>query len=282
MQDVSHPAAPDAPASRGRPLAQAVVTGAILVAIIGLGSWLGKAPLFVLICVVVETALFEFLDGLKQSGRRPNVPFTLACGLAMLGVAYLERPSLVAVVVGVTAFGGLMQALRRNRGTTPASDVAWMVLGVTWITGGGAAAVGILVLNDVGVGLVVAFILIAAVDDTTAYFVGTRFGKHKMAPSISPGKSWEGFAGGFAAALVGGVVASAVLDELTLPHGLAVAAICGVFAPFGDLVESLFKREMGIKDSGRLLPGHGGFLDRIDAMIFCAPWVLLFLHLAVV
>jgi phosphatidate cytidylyltransferase len=97
-----------------------------------------------------------------------------------------------------------------------------------------------------------------------------------MAPSISPAKSWEGFAGGLAGALGGGAVFGLVATQLTTLEGVAIGGICGLLAPAGDLVESLVKRELGIKDSGRLLPGHGGFLDRLDAILFCAPAVYVF------
>jgi phosphatidate cytidylyltransferase len=131
---------------------------------------------------------------------------------------------------------------------------------------------------DGGLNLLVGHVAVAALDDIAAYFVGVRFGAHKLAPSISPAKSWEGFLGGFVTALVAGMVFGALLDELSWLDGLAIATIIGLLAPAGDLSESMAKRELGIKDSGRLLPGHGGFLDRLDAMVFCAPAVLLYLR----
>jgi phosphatidate cytidylyltransferase len=129
-----------------------------------------------------------------------------------------------------------------------------------------------------GLDLLVGFVLITALDDIAAYFAGTAFGSHKMAPSISPAKSWEGFTGGLVGALGGGAVFGLIAAQLTTLEGVAIGGICGVLAPAGDLVESLVKRELGIKDSGRLLPGHGGFLDRLDAILFCAPAVYVFLR----
>ena len=161
------------------------------------------------------------------------------------------------------------------------SDAAWTLLGVTWIGGGGAGAVSILKIDDNGLAMLVAFVLITALDDIGAYFVGTRFGKHKIAPSISPAKSWEGFFGGMVTALLGGMAFGAVVDGLGVLDGLAIGGICSLLAPVGDLIESMAKREIGIKDSGRLLPGHGGFLDRLDAIIFCAPAVYVYIRLVV-
>ena len=154
-------------------------------------------------------------------------------------------------------------------------------LGVAWIAGGGASVAAMLKLTD-GIYLVVAYLLITALDDIGAYFTGTRFGKHKMAPSISPAKSWEGWIGGFVSSLAGGLLFAFLLNILDPLDGLAIGAISGLLAPVGDLIESMAKREIGIKDSGRLLPGHGGLLDRLDAILFCAPAVYLYVRFVVV
>ncbi|MGH2820454.1 MAG: phosphatidate cytidylyltransferase [Actinomycetota bacterium] len=272
-------ARPAPPKTGGRSLTHAVATALVLLAAMTMVAVVGRLAFFVLVCVVVIAALFELLDAVARSGRKPVVSYALACGLLLLASAYRAEPPLVALTVGVTAFGSLVLALRPGRGATPASDAAWTVLGVVWIAGGGAAATGILVGEPSGMALLMAFIITAAADDIVAYFVGTRFGRRRMAPSISPAKSWEGFAGGLAGALVAGALAGAVVPVLSPLHGLGLGAICGVAAPAGDLVESLAKRELGIKDSGRLLPGHGGFLDRLDGILFCAPAALAYLHL---
>jgi phosphatidate cytidylyltransferase len=262
-------------------LLQAVVTAVVLIGLLIGFYLLGASGFFVLICGVVLMAIFELLVALKRSGHRPIVSFGLACGFGMLVVAYLERPAFFGVVLAVTVFGSLLLGLRPKRGPTPSSDAAWTILGVMWIGGGGAAATAITRLEPGGLDLLVATVGIVAIDDITAYFAGTAFGKHKIAPSISPAKSWEGFAGGALAALGAGVVASLILDELTLVHGLDIALIVGLLNPVGDLVESSAKREIGIKDSSGLLPGHGGMLDRLDAIIFCLPAVYLYLRFVV-
>ena len=275
----AHPAPPGASAPRS--LTAAVATAVFLLGLIALCYALGETAFFFLALIVVSIALFELLDALVQAGHRPNVPFGVACGAATMTVAFLDRPELIPVTVAAAMAGSFLIALRPSRGTTPSSDVAWTVLGVVWIGGGGAAAVSMLKLPVDGLELLIGFVLVAALDDIAAYFAGTAFGRHKMAPSISPAKSWEGFAGGLAAALVGGVLLGLGLDRLSVLEGLAIGGICGLLTPAGDLVESLVKRELGIKDSGRLLPGHGGFLDRLDAIIFCAPAVYVFLRFVV-
>lgn len=264
----------------GRSLKQAVITALILLGLIIVCALLGNFAFFVLATTVIMIALFELYDALLQTGHRPNIYFGLACGLALLIVAYLERPALIAVVLAATMYGAFALALRPKRGASPSSDVAWTVLGVAWIGGGGAGAVSILTLDD-GVMLLIAYVLITALDDIGGYFAGTRFGKHKLAPSISPAKTWEGWVGGFLASLAGGLLFAFLLESLDPLHGLAIGAISGLLAPVGDLIESMAKREIGIKDSGRLLPGHGGLLDRLDAILFCAPAVYLYLRFAV-
>lgn len=268
---------PDPPAPGGRSLTQAVVTALILVAIMGGAFALGVAAFFVLVCVVVLMALFELLDAVTRRGQKPSIPLGLAGGLGMLVLAYVERPAAFAVVLAAVLVLGFLWSLRPTRGRSPTSDVAWTLLAVAWVGGGGAGATSILVLDPGGLHLLVGYVLLVALGDITAYFVGTALGRHKMAPSISPGKSWEGFAGSLFGSLLGGLAVAALLDELQLVQGLTMGAIAGLIAPVGDLVESLAKREIGIKDSGRILPGHGGFLDRLDAILFAAPAVYLYL-----
>ena len=116
--------------------------------------------------------------------------------------------------------------------------------------------------------------------DIGAYAVGRAIGKHKFAPSISPGKTWEGWAGGFVLTLVVGWAIGFMLPEMPLAHRLVAAGVVAVFAPLGDLAESMLKRSVGVKDSGSILPGHGGLLDRFDAFLLVLP-VLALLQLLV-
>jgi phosphatidate cytidylyltransferase len=273
---------PQIPLKGGRNLTQAVVTAVVLV-VIAIGCYIGGADYFFwLAAVVVLVAAFELLDAVKQSGQRPAALFALGCVLALMLAAYFRpaRPELLVTVVGVAAFGSFLIALNPKRGSSPGSDVAWTLLTVCWIGGGGAAAASMLTLPS-GLNLLVAHVIVAALFDIGAYFVGVRLGQHKMAPSISPAKSWEGFAAGMVLALLAGASAGLLLTELSALNGIAIGAIIGLMAPAGDLAESMAKRELGIKDSGRLLPGHGGFLDRLDAIVFSLPAVLGYLRFVV-
>ena len=124
--------------------------------------------------------------------------------------------------------------------------------------------------------IMVAYIFIIWANDVFAYLVGMSVGRHRLCERLSPKKSWEGFFGGIAGAVVMGIVAARMLDgNMWVWAGLAlVAAVSGVL---GDLVESMFKRAAGVKDSGRLIPGHGGVLDRFDAMLLSAPFVFVYM-----
>jgi phosphatidate cytidylyltransferase len=116
-------------------------------------------------------------------------------------------------------------------------------------------------------------------NDTAAYFIGRFFGKRKLFPSVSPNKTWEGFAGGMAGSIIGMFVAKATFfNALTPVDCLIVGVLTGVVGPIGDLSESMLKRTYQVKDSSRIIPGHGGILDRIDALIFNAPAVLFYAH----
>ncbi len=115
-------------------------------------------------------------------------------------------------------------------------------------------------------------------NDTFAYFAGLTFGRHKLSEKISPKKTWEGFAGGAVGSLLGAAAMQhwRLEVELSLAGALALGAGGAVVGPLGDLVESAWKRAHGVKDSSHLIPGHGGLLDRIDALLFVAPWIYLF------
>jgi len=126
-----------------------------------------------------------------------------------------------------------------------------------------------------GFGWVVLAFLATWGNDTLAYFAGHAFGKHKLLPRISPKKTWEGFFGGVAGSLLGVSLVWWLLlrEDLSLGGALAIGAGASVLGPLGDLAESLVKRAAGVKDSSNIIPGHGGLLDRVDALLFVGPWV---------
>jgi phosphatidate cytidylyltransferase len=149
--------------------------------------------------------------------------------------------------------------------------LAWLYCGVL-----PATVVGL--ERRFGVAWVVLAFLVTWGNDTFAYFAGVLFGKHPLAAKVSPKKTWEGFAGGALGSLVFALAMQhfGLREELQPGAALALGAGAAVLGPLGDLVESLLKRAFCVKDSSQLIPGHGGLLDRIDALLFVAPWVYLF------
>lgn len=269
--------------SSGRSLPQAVATALVLLGLIILFNLIGPDGFFFLAAVVIGMGLFEALTALRTSGRRVHVLLGLAFGLALFTVTgpLVDEP---AAILGVLIVGGyltFLAGLLPGRGETPASDVAWTIATVVWVGGGGAGATYLLTLSDAGALILTSFVLVTALNDIGGYFVGTRFGSRRIAPSISPKKSWEGWAGGLVASIIGGAGFGAVMSDLTVIQGIGMAAIASVLAPIGDLSVSLFKRELGLKDMGSLLPGHGGMLDRIDGIVFAAPAVAVYLRYVV-
>ena len=274
------PGRPQGPTS-SRNLPAAVATALFLLGLIIVCFLLGPDAFFVLAATVILLAVFEAFDVARSGGHNVVRSFGFLAGLAMLLTAYLWRPSYLTGVLALALLVATFLAMRPTRGEQPASDIAWSIFILAWVGGGGSGAVSILRIEDEGLTLLVAVVLLVAVDDIGAYFSGTSFGRHKLAPSISPAKSWEGLIGGLVAALITGLAAGALLDELTVPEGLGLGLVAAAFAPLGDLLESMVKRENGVKDSGRLLPGHGGMLDRLDAILFTCPFAYLYLRVVV-
>jgi len=126
-----------------------------------------------------------------------------------------------------------------------------------------------------GVGMIIGLVLCAVSYDVAGYFVGSRMGHRPLMPDVSPNKTVEGLLGGMAAAVLMGAIIGVITIQPwdSLGHGLLLGIVVAIFAPLGDLVESMLKRDLGLKDFGTLLPGHGGVLDRFDAMLFCLPAV---------
>jgi phosphatidate cytidylyltransferase len=121
------------------------------------------------------------------------------------------------------------------------------------------------------VGAIIGYAALVVIYDTGAYATGATLGRHLLAPHVSPNKSWEGAAGATVACLLAGVLLLPLWEPWTLASGLVLAAATCVVAPLGDLSESMLKRDLAVKDMGSILPGHGGMLDRIDALLFAAP-----------
>ena len=161
---------------------------------------------------------------------------------------------------------------REWRGLTRARSAGFVPLGIAYIA---AAALGLAYLRHTNLNILLATFVIVWTGDIAAYLTGKRFGRHKIAPAISPGKSWEGLAGSIAASAA---VAAALGHVAPIPHAV-LGALFALLGLGGDLFESALKRQAGVKDSGRLIPGHGGLFDRVDALLPCAIFSALALYI---
>jgi len=246
-----------------------VVGGALLPVVLYL-VWLGHWWLFGLAFAAGLVALHELY--LMARALRPLVLAGYA-GLvfALLGAELGGVRWLVAGIVGTFLFAFVVFGVSDARPSFTAA-MGTTILGVVWVAGGLALLV---ILRDIPGhhGRLAVFTVLLAVwaDDTAAFFVGRLIGRHRMAPTISPGKTWEGFVAGAIAAIA--VCFFALYKQHFLSNGGAVAlgAAVAFSAALGDLFESAVKRDLGTKDSGRILGGHGGVLDRIDAQLFAVP-----------
>jgi phosphatidate cytidylyltransferase len=252
-------------------LASRVVVAVVaLPAVLGL-VYLGGWWLLALVAVVGVLGLHEF-----AAMTRPLRPLVLAgyVGvIAMLLAAELGGAAwLLAAVLGTLAAAFVLQGLAGTRQPTTVA-IGSTLLGAVWI---GLGLAHVMLLRDLpGAGRTAVFTVLLAVfaADTLAFFGGRLVGRHKLAPAISPGKTWEGFVAGTLAAVA--VAFFALYEDrdtfLTIPQALLLGVVVAVAAAAGDLFESAIKRDFGVKDSGRLLAGHGGVLDRVDAHLFAAP-----------
>lgn len=259
------------------PFVVRVIVGALYAALVTATLFGGVLATGVVFGVLAALAASEFYALERREARLPNELIGVAAAAAMpVAAALWHLPGLSAMVTLLVA-GSLVWhvAFQRVRLT----DTTITVFGAVY-TG---FLLGYLVLvREFNDGLVLALALMLSVwaNDSFAYLAGSAFGKHKMSPRISPKKSWEGFFAGVAGTmLVWGLVPRLTGVSLPLPWALATGAGIAVSAVVGDLAESRIKREAGVKDSGTALPGHGGFLDRLDSLILAslvAYWILSF------
>ncbi len=260
----------------GRPLLPAILTGLVLGAIIVVGMFV-KIVFAVFAIVFIALAAFELATALRDSGRRvPRIPLlVLTAGIVAsaywLGAWWQWIAFLVSVVV-LVLWRLVELAVPRLRAAPRVvlDDIGAgaFVLGYVSFL---ASFSALLFAQPQGHFWVLGMLVVVVLIDTAAYAVGRSLGRHPMAPRISPNKSWEGFAGAAALALVSGCLVAWLLLGQQWWFGLPFGAILLATATVGDLAESIIKRDLGVKDMSSWLPGHGGILDRIDGIILSVP-----------
>jgi len=276
----STPAPSPSPSRAGRNLPAAIAVGVGLGALI-LGSLYWQKVLFtVLVLAVVLVAVDEMMKALRTGGAViPRVPL-FAGTAAMLVAAYFGGPMALLVALGITVLGTIFW--RMPGGSVGfVRDVSAGVFLIGYVPLLAGFAILLVQPEADGPGRVVTFFLVVVASDVGGYVAGVLFGKHPMAPTISPKKSWEGFAGSTLACIGAGIASVVFLLDGDWWAGAIVGAVAVVTATVGDLGESMIKRDLGIKDMSNLLPGHGGVMDRLDSLLATAPIVWLLLHLLV-
>ena len=231
--------------------------------------WLGGWWLFGLALVAALVGLHELYA--ISRGLRPLVLAGYAGALATLLGAHLGGSGWMAggfVVTLLLAFLLYGIAETRQSGTITMGST---VLGVVWIPLGISHLLLLRDLPEHGRLAILTVLLAVFADDTAAYLVGRLVGRHKLAPALSPGKTWEGFVAGTLAAVAVAFFALYEQEFLTIPESLVLGGAIALAGAAGDLFESALKRDLQVKDTGRLLGGHGGMLDRIDALLFAGP-----------
>jgi phosphatidate cytidylyltransferase len=249
-------------------LSRIIVAIVLLPVVLG-AAYLGGWWLYALVTVAAVLSLHEYW--LMARGVAPLAPAGyVGAVLALLGAQLSGLGWMVGGVLVTFALAFLLKAVSEARAAATAA-ISSTVMAALWI-GGGLAF--LLLLRDLPAhGRLALYTVLLAVwaGDTLAYFGGRVLGRHKMAPATSPGKTWEGFVFGSAATIFVAFVAMYKQDFLSIPESIVLGVILAVVGPLGDLFESLLKRDAGVKDSGSLLGGHGGMLDRLDAFYFAAP-----------
>jgi phosphatidate cytidylyltransferase len=247
----------------------------ILVAVVGLPIvlylvWLGGGWLFALSALAAVAALHELF-----AIARPLRPMVLAAYagavLALLGAWLGGSEWMAAGFLSTLALAFLLKGVSQTQQSLTVA-VGTTVLGTAWIGLGLAHVILLRAIRPTDDGRLAVFTVLLAVfaADTIAYFVGRLVGRHRLAPVISPGKTWEGLIAGTVTAVLVAFFALYHSDFLDVWRSLVLGAVIAVTAPIGDLFESAVKRDLNVKDSGRLLLGHGGMLDRLDAPLFAA------------
>ena len=270
------------------------VSGAVLLAVVFAAAWYGMMSYRALLLVIGIVGLGEFYVLAKRRGAEPQYGMGLIAAVALMNGGYylfeyiFDACGCSNVLVMLLAmliififflFAIFVREVFRNR-PTPIFNIATTVMGVVYVALPMTIMIFIPALLKGGAvwspWYFLWYLFLVWGNDVFAYLAGVCFGKHKMCPRLSPKKSWEGFAGGVAGSLVMGTLAAYFLDGYYVMW-VGLALVVSLSSVVGDLAESMFKREADVKDSGNIMPGHGGMLDRFDALLISAPFALIYI-----
>ncbi len=252
-----------------------VLVGVAMAAVVFTALGFGALPTMILVGLLTLLAVMELFNAMRIAGLRPATLLGLVGAVALPASTFVRGEAAYPLVVGLAVVFGMLWYLTGADTERPVLNLGLTLTGILWV-GGLAGFAGLILREDLGTQLLLATILITATSDTLAYLGGRTYGT-KPFHVASPNKTWEGTLTGFFGALLAGVAigVSGLIPIFDVDGGftavLILALVVGVLAPIGDLAESLVKRDLGIKDMGTILPGHGGVLDRVDGLLFTLP-----------
>ena len=259
------------------------ITGLFFVLVM-LASILGGAEFFTLFYISLSLiCLIEFFGLVKTTGIKPQrtiayiIAVFLFIGISANHFFDFESKWLLLIILPII---GVFIAELYKKSTQPFTNIAYTFLGLIYTQTPFLFFFSISFISGTyNPHLALGFFLLLWANDTGAYLFGVKLGKNRLFERHSPKKSWEGFFGGIFTSLLVSLLLAHYFTDYALQHWGAMAIIISCFGTFGDLVESMFKRSINIKDSGKILPGHGGVLDRFDGLLLSAPIVFLYLYL---
>ena len=245
-----------------------IVSATVLLPIVLGLLWVGGWGFFALVAVLITAATWEYVRLLSLLAYKPSYPFAIGLLWAILLTFHLSSTNYLQPALGGLLVVSLAWHVLRDRTATPIQNWLLPLAGALYI---GWCAGHMFLLRALPDGAYRLFTVFGTtwLADTGSYVVGKMWGRRPMAPRLSPGKTWEGFVGGMAAAVIGGAILTG-LGNLGWGHGVLLGLVIGVIAPLGDLGISMIKRQVGVKDSSKLIPGHGGALDRVDSVLLTA------------
>jgi phosphatidate cytidylyltransferase len=272
-----------------RQLVRRLTTAAIGVPVAIVCSLVGGIPFLIAVNLVILFGLVEFYRMMEAKGIRPYKTVGVAAGLGVSWYVYFQGGVFSSLFITLVLLIIMVLELFRRDGELAVFHISSTILGVFYVAWLGSHIILLRQLGegapagDLGGSFVILALALAWGTDTGAFFVGNAVGKRKLLPRVSPEKSVEGAWGGVATALGTALIAKVTFaGYLTTLDALALGLVAPVAAVLGDLVESLMKRDVRIKDTSRALPGHGGMLDRFDSVLFVAPLVYYYLRFVVV
>ena len=268
------------------------ISGVVLLGIVLGAAFGGPYAYGSFLLLIVVVGMWEFYNIAAATGAAPHRTLGLAAGIVLFVTSFFLFHGFVSVsqsesgvdmlIGGILYFAALIPLCfiveLFHESETPLRNVATTLMGIFYVAFPMSLMlfIPVLITGEWKPEAFLFYLFIVWGNDVFAYLTGIAIGKHKMSPRISPKKSWEGFVGGIVGAIAMGAVGSFVVGG-SLGMWLGLAAVVAITSVFGDLVESMFKREAGIKDSGKIMPGHGGVLDRFDALLISSPFAFVYL-----